>query len=296
MTARSWAPAYAGLVGIWGLSFMFNAVALRAFTPLQLTFGRIGLGALTLLAVLLVSRARPVLRRRDVGDLVVLALTLNAVPFLLIAFAQERITSILAGMLNATAPLWALLFVRLLLPAERPGPRQVAGVLLGLAGLAVLLGAWDIAAVDWVGTAAMLGATACYGLGSAYSRLRLTATALSGTSLSAVQLSLAALLLAPLVLAGPAAPDASQTLPWPALAVVMLGVFGAGAAYVLFWRVIRSAGAVVATTVTYAIPLVSTAAGVVVLGEPLRWHEPLGAVVVLAGVALTQSRTVGPDR
>jgi len=69
----------------------------------------------------------------------------------------------------------------------------------------------------------------------------------------------------------------------------MLGVLGAGLAYVLFWRVIRSAGAVVATTVTYAIPLVSTAAGVLLLGEALHWYEPVGAVVVLGGVALAQS-------
>lgn len=295
MTTRAWVPAYTALVGIWGLSFMFNAVALRAFTPAQLTFGRVSLGALTLLAVLLATRTRPVLRRRDVGDLVVLALTLNAVPFLLIAFAQERITSILAGMLNATAPLWALLFVSLLLPAERPGPRQIAGVLIGLLGLAVLLGAWDITTVDWLGTAGMLGATACYGFGSAYSRLRLTATTLSGTSLSAVQLSMAALLLAPLALAAPA--PVAGIAPWSGFAVVMLGVFGAGVAYVLFWRVIRCAGAVVATTVTYAIPLVSTAAGVLILGEPLRWHEPVGAVVVLGGVALAQSRSPnGQDR
>ena len=289
MNARVWVPAYTALVGIWGLSFLFNAVALRAFTPVQLTFCRVGLGALTLCLMLVLTRTRPSLRHRDVGDLVVLALTLNAVPFLLIAFAQQRITSILAGMLNATAPLWALLFVTLLLPAERPGRRQVAGVLLGLLGIAMLLGAWDIAAVDWLGTAAMLGATACYGLGSAYSRLRLTSTALSGTSLSAVQLTLAALLLAPLSCMG-TWPDASAVLPWPALAVGMLGVFGAGVAYVLFWRVIRSAGAVVATTVTYAIPLVSTAAGVLILGEPLHWYEPVGALVVLAGVALTQAR------
>jgi drug/metabolite transporter (DMT)-like permease len=286
---RPWLPAYAALVLIWGLSFLFNSLALRAFTPVQLTWGRVLLGGATLGLVLLASRSRPAVARRDLGDLVVLAVTLSAAPFLLIALAQERITTILAGMLNATTPLWAMLFVALLLPQERPGPRQVAGVLVGLVGIAVLLGAWRIDAVDWVGTAAMLGATACYGFGSAWSRVRLTSTGLSGTALSAVQLSLAALLLTPLMLAGAPWPAPSAALPWPAVAVLMLGVFGAGLAYVLFWRVIRSAGAVVATTVTYVIPLVATAAGVLVLGEPLVWHEPVGAFVVLAGVALTQA-------
>jgi drug/metabolite transporter (DMT)-like permease len=290
---RAWLPAYTALVLIWGLSFLFNSLALRAFTPVQLTWGRVLLGGATLGLVLLASRSRPAVARRDLGDLVVLAVTLSAAPFLLIALAQERITSILAGMLNATTPLWAMLFVALLVPAERPGRRQVAGVLVGLVGIGVLLGAWRIDAVDWVGTAAMLGATACYGFGSAWSRLRLTSTGLSGTALSAVQLSLAALLLTPLMLAGAPWPTPSAALPWPVVAVLMLGVFGAGLAYVLFWRVIRSAGALVATTVTYVIPLVSTAAGVLVLGEPLVWHEPVGAVVVLAGVALTQAPDAG---
>ena len=289
MSRPSWLGAYLALVGIWGLSFLFNAVALRAFTPVQMTFGRVALGAATLALVLAVTRTRPRLRRSDLADLVVLALTLSAVPFLLIALAQERITSILAGMLNATAPLWALLFVALLLPAERPGRRQVVGVLVGLVGIAVVLGAWQISEVDWLGTAAMLGATACYGFGSAWSRKRLTSTQLSGTSLSAVQLALAALVLAPLVLVGAPLPAAQDAVPGPVAAVLALGALGAGLAYVLFWRIIRSAGAVVATTVTYVIPLVSTAAGVLVLGEPLRWYEPVGALVVLAGVALTQA-------
>lgn len=291
---RSWVPSYAALVLIWGLSFLCNAVALRALTPMQLTFARIALGATTLVLVLLAARVRPVVRRRELADLVVLAVTLSAAPFLLIALAQERITSILAGMLNATTPLWALLFVSILLPQERPGRQQVAGVLVGLLGIAVLLGAWRIDAVDWVGTAVMLGATACYGFGSAWSRLRLTSTELSGTALSALQLSVAAALLAPLVLIGGPVADPGALLPWPVVAVAVLGIFGAGLAYVLFWRVIRSAGAVVATTVTYAIPLVSTTAGVLVLGEPLLWHEPVGAVVVLAGVALTQATARSP--
>jgi len=288
MTRRSWVPSYTALVGIWGLSFLFNSIALRAFSPAHLTFGRVCLGALTLGLVLLVTRTRPAIRRSDMTDLVVLAVTLSAAPFLLIALAQERITSILAGLLNATTPLWGLLFVTLLLPDERPGRRQVAGVLIGILGLGVLLGAWEITQVDWIGTATMLAATACYGFGSAWSRIRLSSGNLSGTSLSAVQLALAAVMLLPVALLAPPPELSAASTPAPQLAVVMLGVFGAGLAYVLFWRVIRSAGAVVATTVTYAIPVVSTAAGVLILGEPLLWYQPIGALIVLAGVALTQ--------
>jgi drug/metabolite transporter (DMT)-like permease len=95
----------------------------------------------------------------------------------------------------------------------------------------------------------------------------------------------ASLLLLPLVPLG-GAPGEIQ--PESVVALVGLGVLGTGLAYVLFWRVVRGAGATVAATVTYLIPLVSTTLGIAVLGEPLTWNEPVGGVIVLLGVALAQ--------
>lgn len=286
-----WQSAYAALVLIWGFSFMFNAIALRVLGPVQVATVRIGLGALTMILVVAVLRQRPKLGRGEWKHILVLAATMSALPFLLIAFAQTRITSILAGMLNATTPLWAVVFVALLIPTERANRRQLTGVLIGLVGLLVLLGAWRLSEVDWIGATAMLAATACYGFSTAWSRLRLAASNLSGVSLSTVQLILATLLLIPfalLTLPGNTVPPDAE-LAMPAIALLCLGVFGTGLAYVLMWRVLRTGGAVVAATVTYAIPVVSTAAGLLLLGEPLQWFQPVGAAIVLAGVALTQS-------
>lgn len=290
MTSRVWIAPYSALVGIWGFSFLFNNVALRTFTPMQVVFGRIALGALTLGLVVAVSRQWPQLRGRDIADLLVLAVTLNAAPFLLIAVAQTSITSILAGLLNATTPLWAAVFVATLLPAERPSRIQLIGVLIGLAGVSVMLGAWQVDQVPWGGVLAMLGATACYGFGTAWSRRRLTSGSLSGTGLSAVQLAFATVILLPFFLLG-GLPTSAALASAPAVgSIAILGILGAGLAYVLFWQVVRQVGAVVTTTVTYAIPVVSTAAGVLILAEKLHWYEPVGAVVVLLGVALTQRR------
>jgi drug/metabolite transporter (DMT)-like permease len=144
---------------------------------------------------------------------------------------------------------------------------------------------WNSAALDLPGVLAMLAATACYGFGTAWMRHRLAGSSLSGASLSAVQTLIASALLLPLLpVGGP--PEAIR--PESVLSLVGLGVFGTGVAYVLFWRVVRGAGPTIAATVTYLIPLVSTTLGIVALGEPLYWYQPVGGTIVLVGVALAQ--------
>jgi drug/metabolite transporter (DMT)-like permease len=285
VSARRWLPSYLALVLFWGCSFLFNEWALRSFSPVAVAFGRIALGGVTVGVVVLARRLPVRLHRAQVLDLLVLAAFLTAVPFALIALAQTRVTSILAGLLNATTPLWTAMAVVVLLPQERGTRRQTAGLLLGFVGIAILLGVWDLDGLDAVGALAMIAATACYGFGTAWMRARFTSSDLSGASLSFVQVAMAGLLLAPLLPLG-GAPQ--QVLPESVVALVGLGVLGTGVAYVLFWRVVRAAGATTGATITYLIPLVSTALGIVVLGEPLTWNEPVGGLVVLLGVALAQ--------
>ena len=285
MTRRAWLPSYLTLVLIWGCSFLFNELALRSFSAIAVAFGRISLGALTLVIVLLAMRQRVHLQRSQLVDLVIVAGILTALPFALIAFAQTRVTSILAGLLNATTPLWVAIFVALIIPAERATRQQGLGLALGFVGIGVLLGVWNVEALDLLGVLAMLGATACYGFGTAWMRWRLADSSLSGASLSAVQLVIATALLLPVVPLGGAPTSVSVE---SVLALLGLGVFGAGLAYVLFWRVVRTAGPTIAATVTYLIPLVSTTLGIVVLGEELTWNQPVGGAVALVGVALAQ--------
>ncbi len=285
MSRRAWLPAYLGLVAIWGCSFLLNELALRSFSAIDVAFGRISLGALTLVVVLLVMRQPVRVKRSELVDLVIVAAILTAVPFALIAFAQTRVTSILAGLLNATTPLWVAIFVAVLIPLERATRQQGLGLLIGFVGIGVLLGVWDVDSLDLVGVLAMLGATACYGFGTAWMRWRLAGSSLSGASLSVVQLSIATALLLPLL---PVGGVPTQVRLDSVLALVALGALGAGLAYVLFWRVVRTAGPTIAATVTYLIPLVSTSLGVLVLGEELTWNQPVGGAIALVGVALAQ--------
>jgi drug/metabolite transporter (DMT)-like permease len=290
---RAWLPAYLGLVFIWGCSFLLNELALRSFSPIAVAFGRISLGALTLGIVLLALRQPIRLQRSQLVDLVIVATIITAVPFALIAFAQTRVTSILAGLLNATTPLWVAIFVALLIPLERATRQQGLGLVLGFVGIGVLLGVWNVDALDLVGVLAMLGATACYGFGTAWMRWRLADSSLSGASLSAVQLVIATAVLLPVLPLGGAPQDVQ---PESVLALIGLGAFGAGLAYVLFWRVVRTAGPTIAATVTYLIPLVSTTLGVTVLNEQLTWNQPVGGAVALVGVALAQGILGGSGR
>lgn len=289
---RAWVPGFLALSAIWGASFLFIKVGLRDLSPVDIALARVALGALPLTAWALL-RHDPLPRGRRVwGHLFVVALLFNAVPFSLIAFGETRVPSVLAGLWNATTPLLTLVAVTALLPGERPTARRVAGVLIGFAGVIVVLGPWHrLGGGVLVGDLAVLGASTCYGLAFAYARRNLAGRSESSVSLSAAQLLCATgqlAIAAPLLGAVPHALSADT-----ALSMLGLGVLGTGIAYVLNTSLIRSVGPSLTSTVTYVVPLVATVLGIVVLGEHLQWYEPAGACVVLLGVAVSSSRRRG---
>ena len=284
-STRGWLGPYLLLAVLWGCSFLFIALALQTFAPTQVAFGRIVVGLALLAVILLVRRERFRIATSQIGDFVVVGAVMTAIPFVLFALAEQRVTSVLAGLVNATTPLFTAVFVALLLPAERPDRLQVGGLLIGFGGIAVLLGVWNTGAIDLVGALMLLGATFCYGIGNAWSRRRLTGTRLSNVALPTVQLAVGAVVILPFAVSTPLT---GTLAPAPALALLALGLGGTGLAYVLFWRVLAAAGATVTASVTYVIPLVSTTLGVLILHEGLHWYEPVGGAIVLAGVALTQ--------
>lgn len=282
---RSWFPAFLVMTLLWGFSFYFIAISLRSFTPAQVAFGRVLIGAGLLLGVLAVRRVRPHLSGRQWIDTAVVGVALCAAPFLLNSTAQTYLTSVLAGLLNATMPLFTAIFIAILIPRERSDLPGVLGLVIGFVGIVVLLGGWQLGSSSAVGAVLILGATACYGFGTAYARLRFANTHFPPLVLPALQLVIATVVLVPFVAVSPRL----AAMAWgPALALLGLGLGCTGLAYVLFWRVIDVAGATVAASSTYVIPLVSTTLGVIALGEEVTWYEPVGAVIVLLGVALTQ--------
>lgn len=284
----SWPASFVALAAIWGASFLFIKVSVEALAPLQVAFARCAIGALVLLAWLRVSGDRLPRDRRLVGHLFVAGILFCSVPFALFAWAETQVTSVVAGLWNATTPLHALLFLLLLVPTERPTPERVAGLGLGFLGVLVVLGPWEAdGGGPLLAQLACFAAAGCYGLGFAYLRRYVTGRSESGVALAAVQLSWASVQLAPFALLGgvPGAVGADV-----AGSLLALGALGSGVAYVLNFRIVRLAGAATASSVTYVVPLFSTLLGVLALSEPLRWHQPAGALVVLLGVAVSQGR------
>ena len=277
-----WRLQFVLLAVIWGSSFLCIKVLGEAWAPLHVALGRVALGALFLVGVLVVRRvALP--RGRVWLHLAVVALLMNAVPFTLFAYGETKVSSVLAGLWNATTPLWTLVVVLVLLREERPGGRRLAALAGGFAGVTLLLGPWKgLEGDDLLGHLACLAAAACYGLGLPYTRRHLSGRPEGGVPLAAAQLLCGTAMLAvvaPLSGMPTTALDAGELA-----SLAVLGVLGSGVAYVLTHAIVRAAGPTTFSTVTYLIPVVSTALGVAVLSEPLGWNEPAGAAVVLAAM------------
>jgi drug/metabolite transporter (DMT)-like permease len=283
----SWRPRFLLLALIWGSSFLSIKVAVEVLAPVDVALGRVALGAIVLLIALAVTRQRLPAGRSVWGHLFVIALFGNSIPFLLLAEGETRISSVLAGIWNATTPLLTLVVATFMLPDERPTPRRVAGLLAGFAGVLIVLGPWrSVAGGELLGQLMCLGAAACYGFAFPYTRRFVAGRPDSGTALSAGQLLWSSAQLGVVTVFVGGAPGALSLD--PVLAMLALGVLGTGFAYILNYAVVRLAGATTASTVTYLVPLVSTALGIAVLGEHLVWNQPVGAAVVLASVAFSE--------
>jgi drug/metabolite transporter (DMT)-like permease len=285
----SWLGAFLLLAAIWGSSFLFIKLGLDGFSPLYVALGRMAFGTVTLVILIVVRGDRLPRDPRLWGHLAVTALLLNAVPFSLFAYGETQVSSIVAGIWNATTPLLTMLVVVTLLPEERLTAGRTAGLVIGFLGVLVVLGIWrGFAGGALLGNLACLGAAASYGLGFPYSRRFVAGRAESVVSVSAAQLicgTAQLALVAPLTSVGP-----NPLAFGPIASVVVLGALGTGIAYILNNQVIRQAGATTASTVTYVIPLFSTAAGLLFLGEELTWNQPVGGLIVLLGVAVAQGR------
>jgi drug/metabolite transporter (DMT)-like permease len=280
--ADPWRAQFVLLAVIWGSSFLCIKVLGEHWAATHVALGRVALGAL-FLAGLLAVRRLPLPRGRVWLHLAVVALLMNVLPFTLFAYGETRVSSVLAGLWNATTPLWTLMAVLALVPAERPDARRIAGLAGGLAGVVLLLGPWKGLGGDaLLGHAACAAAAVCYGLGVPYTRRHLSGRPESGVALAAAQLLCGTAVLAVLA---PLQGGPDLALGADAIAsLLVLGILGSGVAYVLMHAIVRAAGPTTFSTVTYVIPIVSTALGVAILSESLGWNEPAGAAVVLGSL------------
>jgi drug/metabolite transporter (DMT)-like permease len=287
-------PGFGALALIWGASFLFIKVGVRELHPLYVTLGRVAVGAITLLVVLLVTRDRLPRDARLWTHMTAVGVVGTALPFTLFAYGEQRVASTVAGIWNATTPLVVLPLAVWVFRTERMTWRRAVGLGTGFVGVLVILGVWaGVGGSTLTGQLMCLAAATCYGFAIPYFKRFVAGGTHSAVAISSMQLitaTVALLVIAPIVAGAPTSPlELSGEV---VASVLALGALGSGLAFVLNTRNIRLAGASTASTVTYLIPVVATVLGIVVLDEHLNWHQPVGALIVLAGVAVAQ----GPYR
>jgi drug/metabolite transporter (DMT)-like permease len=289
MMRKSWLPAYIALGVTWGCSFIFIELGLEFLTPFGVAFVRCALGAITLLIIVKVRKIALPKDKSTWRKLWIVALMLNVVPGILFAFAQQYVTSVVAGIINATTPLMTMVFVLLLFREQKLKSEQIIGLLIGATGVMVVLGIWKgIGDNQLIGVVALLLAVSCYGYSFPYTTRKILPLGLKPEAAATIQLCMAAITLLPLYLFDGIAEENYRLT--PLLAVLALGVLGSGFAYIWNFSIIAAAGGSIASTVTYVTPVVAVIVGWIFLGEQITWHEPIGAVFVILGAAMTQGR------
>lgn len=275
---------------LWGGSFFFVQVAVGVLPALSVVLARVALGALILglaLRLLGVGLPRGLAAWRA---LLVMGLLNNAVPFTLFAVAQGRIDSALAAILNATTPLFGVVVAHLALADERMTPARAAGVVLGFLGVVAMLagsGAW--AGGTLAAQLACLAAAFSYALAGVWGR-RFRAMGIAPSAAALGQLVCATVLILPLALAI----DRPWTLPLPPpqvlAALLGLAALSTALAYLLYFRLLGSAGAVNLLLVTFLIPVSAMALGVAVLGETVLPRHLAGLGLIALGLAVLDGR------
>jgi drug/metabolite transporter (DMT)-like permease len=286
---NSWVALYLALGVVWGCSFIFIKLGLDFLTPFGVAFGRCALGALTLLAWAKYKKISLPKSRKLWAHLWVVSLMLNVIPGVLFALAETKVTSILAGIINAVTPLMTLIAIMVVTRDEKPKFYQVLGIGIGFIGVLTVLGAWQGLGDNplWA-ILVLLAAVTCYGFSFPYSRRFVIPYKLQSESIAAAQVTTGAITLLPFYLVDGIARDVYK--PGPVLAMLALGVFGSGFAYIWNFKIMALAGSAIASSVTYLTPVVAVIVGVIFLKENIYWYEPIGALIVLLGAAIGQNR------
>lgn len=291
MSGRDWA-LLVGLSILWGGSFLFGKIAVGEWPALTVAHQRVLLAAATLALVLTLTGRR--LPRNGAAWRAFFAMGLlnNVIPFSLIFWGQTQIASGLASILNATTPLFTVAVAHVLTRDEKLDAGKLAGVLLGIAGVAVLIGRLSFAAGPGhlpLGELACLAAALSYAFAGIYGR-RFARMGLAPIEVAFGQLVASSAILTPLVLLI----DAPWTLPLPspkvAAAIVALAVFSTALAYIVFFRILASAGATNLALVTFLIPISAILLGALVLGETLLPRHFAGMALIACGLAAIDGR------
>lgn len=279
---------------LWGATFFFIAVAGPEVPPFTLVLARVGIAALVLVPLVYIMGHSLPSGRAAWLLFIVQAIINNVIPFTLIVYGQQRIASGLAAVLNATTPLFTLMIMRMF-AGEALTSSKVVGVLLGVGGVAVLMGPEAVTAnaSSVAGMLCILGGALSYGFSALWMRrLRHIPPLVS----SAAQVLCSTMLLLPMA----AFLDRFWLLPAPSapalLAIIGLALFSTALAYIVFFKISASAGPSSVMLVTLLIPVTATALGVLILDETLTIHQIAGALIIASGLVVIDGRLLARFR
>jgi drug/metabolite transporter (DMT)-like permease len=286
-----WEVSFFVLAAMWGCSFWWIKVGLRAVSFIDVAMLRLSFGAVALLTVALLTRTALPRRAATWGHLFVMGALFCSVPFTLFSYGETHISAVLAGLINALTPLTAVVATIAVFRMQKPNRRLFTGLGVGLAGVLVVLGVWNgLGGGQLAGAGACLVAVTCYGVGFPYSARFVTGREGSEPpiALATGQVLCGTIQLLPFALAtGHIAANPPFT---SFIALAALGVLGTGIAYVLNFEVINHAPPAVASSVTYLVPIYAVIVGAAFLGEAVHWYEPVGAALILLGAAICHER------
>ena len=290
----SWVYKFLFLGLVWGSSFLLIALGLEALSPTGIAFWRTAIGALTLLAVLLVARIPFVRGWLTWFKIWIAGLFMSATPAVLFGYAEQHLTSALASIINASTPIFTVIAIMIAFRAEKPKREVVIGLLIGLGGVFVVLGIWNgFGTNEPLAIGALILAVSCYGIGSPFLRRYVEPLKLKPEAAVFGQVFTSALTLLPFYLVGSLSSGSFTVGPvtfTAVLAMLSLGILGTGIAYVVYYKLLAQVGSAIGSAVTYMSPIVGVILGVLLLGETITWNEPVGAAIVLLGAAFAQGR------
>jgi len=276
---------------LWGGSFFFIEVLVEHLPPLTIVTLRVGLAAITLWLIILARKYKIPGTLKAWSALIIVGFLNNALPFSLITWGQTHINSGLSSIFNATTPFFTVIVAGALLADERITRNKLLGVLIGIIGVSILIGLDALKGITGsvFGQLAVLGAAISYAFAGVFAR-RFKALGISPLMVATGQVSTAAIMLAPLALLV----DKPWTLAVPPIPIIgaMLGLafLSTVVAYILYFRLIASAGATNAALVTFIIPISAILLGVFILGETFTPIQAIGMALIGVGLVVMDGR------
>lgn len=293
--------AFLLLGSVWGSSFMFIKIGLESLDPFTLVALRVSIGALGLWTIIALTQGKLPRDRRTIVNLIIVGAVNTAIPFVLITWGEKFIASSVAGILNATTPLYTIIIAHFALSDERITWLRFAGLVVGFAGVVLIFsqdllgGLAEVRAGASVGVAfgnvqgqlAVVVAAICYALATTYTRRHLRhvqpLVVAGGTQVVASTMVAVSAVIFESPFANPISGRSWFAVGW-------LGLLGSCLAYILFYFIIREWGATRASLVTYILPVVAFVLGALVLDEVITWQVFVGGLLIIAGIAIVNRR------